>query len=39
MWKIDVNNSKASTPIEFDDLSPQNVSFLRKKTSIHRFFL
>jgi hypothetical protein len=39
MWKINVNNSKPSIPIELHDLSPQNVSFLRKKSPIHRFFL
>ena len=39
MWKINVNNYKPSTPIEFGDLSPRNVSFLRKKSLIYRFFL
>jgi hypothetical protein len=39
VWKIDVNNYKPITPIEFDDLSPLNVSFLRKKSLIYHFFL
>ena len=38
MWKIDVNNYKPITPIEFDDLSPLNVSFLRKKKTHVSFF-
>ena len=28
-----------AVPIDFDDLSPLNVSFLRKKSLIYRFFL
>jgi len=31
LWKIDVNNVQVLNAIEFDDLSPLDVSFLRKK--------
>jgi hypothetical protein len=34
LWKIDVNNVQVLNAIEFDDLSPLDVSFLRKKIFI-----
>jgi len=39
VWKIYVNIVKHHNSIDLYDLSPPDVSFLRKKTSDYQFFL